>query len=268
MTYYDLSIDIVGTSRQQITVPTGEDFAVRIQLLKNGVRAKYIKRNAADAGTLAEANWVLPTSSMSELIDNTAYKASPSGYGNDAYMTCFFRGSDVASSKSITFQCDRWNSANEEGIVSGTTMYNPHITSTLDVVFIAQTKRCDGPDYNVVAVSGVEAKSAQLHGLSVSYLAPNQGGVADVLDVTEKKARLNAHANEKYTFSGMQMNNANGFIELSGNVCFNQDMTSNASMRNASNVFFLDHYSKYVKIAEVTIEGQTLSVLQVLPCPV
>ena len=45
-------------------------------------------------------------------------------------------------------------------------------------------------------------------------------------------------------------------------------MVSNATMRTASNVFFLDHYSKYVKVAELSVGEQVLSVLQVLPCPV
>lgn len=43
-------------------------------------------------------------------------------------------------------------------------------------------------------------------------------------------------------------------------------MTSNATLKTAANVFFIDRYSKYVKIAPIEIDGQTISVLQVLPC--
>ena len=89
--------------------------------------------------------------------------------------------------------------------------------------------------------------------------------MTDVLDITQNKARINGHLSEKYSMLGMQMNNNNGFFELSGNVCFDQDMASNATMQTASNVFFLDHFSKYVKVAELSVGEQVLSVLQVLP---
>ena len=65
------------------------------------------------------------------------------------------------------------------------------------------------------------------------YKPKNQGGMPDVLNINQNKAMINGHLTEKYSMAGMQMNNNNGFFELSGNVCFDQDMTSNAKMSNA-----------------------------------
>lgn len=82
-------------------------------------------------------------------------------------------------------------------------------------------RNCNGVDYNVQAVGGVTSKTATLNALSVNYKPKNQGGVFDVLNITQNKAMINGHLTEPYDMGGgMILNNNNGFFELSGNICF------------------------------------------------
>jgi len=259
MTYYNLEVSVDSPIRQQITVPTGEDFAVKVQMLKNGVKAKYIKRNAADAGTLAEASWGLPTSHIADLIDNTAYKASPSGYGNDVYMTYFFKGSDVASLKPITFTCDRWNNANEEGIVSGTTLYKPYIMFTLDIVFVEKSKRCDGPDYNLEVIGNVNTKNLSATALSATtaqFAAKQASYEMKERDIVGQGVLPGGQVTYIYNTKGMSV--------LSGNLCLKQDLSVKPNKSTASSGLFLGDYSKAIVAKDITVGDETITVLTVV----
>lgn len=259
MTYYNFDVDINTPIRQQITVPTGEDFAVKVQLLKNGVKSKYIKRNAADAGTQAEANWGLPASHIADLIESTAYKVSLFGFGNDAFVTYFFKGSDVADSKSITFTCDRWNNSDEDGILTTTTMFRPSITFALDVVFIEKSKRCDGPDYNLDVMGNVSTKNLSTTALSATtaqFAAKQASYEMKERDVVGQAVLPGGMVTYVYNHNGMSV--------LSGNLCLKQDLSVKPNKGSASSGLFLGDYSKAIVAKDITVGDETITVLTIV----
>ena len=153
MTYYTLEVDIKTPIRQQITVPTGNDFAVVVYTLVNGHKAKYY--HGSGSQIISETSWNFPSDQISNLIDSSAYKVSPAVFGEDAYMTLFFKGSDTAGSKQTYFTCNILNLFNDEGVKVSTENYNPKIQFTLNIVFVEQAKNCDGPDYNLQIAGNV-----------------------------------------------------------------------------------------------------------------
>lgn len=224
MTYYDISIDISGPARQKIVVPVGADFAVTVHTLNNGVPCKVIPWGASGKVSEVVADLLGGNNPIQgdwlKLIDGTAYQVNAATeLGTEVFTRFFVKGSDVEKTDTLTFVWKHKYYNDEQG--GGHIKYfTPNIQCVLEISYVNMGRNCNGADYNVQAVGGVTSKTATLNALSVVYRTKNQGGVVDVLNITQNKAMINGHLTEPYNMGGMTMNNNNGFFELSGNICF------------------------------------------------
>lgn len=257
MTYYTLEVDIKTPIRQQITVPTGNDFAVVVYTLVNGHRSKYYHGQGSQI--ISEASWSFPSDQISNLIDSSAYKLSPAVFGEDAYMTLYFKGSYTAGSKQTYFICDRLNYFNDEGSLVSFENYNPKIQFTLDIVFVEKAKNCDGPDYNLDIIGNVSTKN-----LSTTALSATTAQFAAKQASYKMKERDVVGQTVLPTGQVTYLYNNNGMSVLSGNLCLKQDLSVKPNKSSASSGLFLGDYSKAIVAKDITVGNETITVLTVV----
>lgn len=261
MRYYNINLDFTKPMRQKITVPTGEKFAIKFFMYHEGKEAKTFSYKVNSTSTTTKIISPLraspyPTQENYDLlINNNAASINPNqDAGEYQYLVCYFKSSDVVKTSTFVMVLQGIYYLLEDG-TSGWKQLNPSPEIYIDIEFV-QSSELNGPDYDLNLIGG-----ATMNSLSSTNLSGNYFNLSPV------SASIIGKDSFTFDFHGMQLGNRNGIIELSGNVCFNQDFVSDATKSSAKNVLFLNSdKSQCLGIKEVTIGNETLSVLYAKPC--